>query len=101
MLPTGELLPDPTLPSITLDAQHRHEQAHVVWESSRKSNAPPSFKQGRPNNGAGDAEAKTIRVTNGIIANWRLLLDDPNSEQLAPQGANPSLFQYMPMTTDH
>ena len=29
-------------------------------------------------NGAGDAEAKTIRVTNGIVANWRLLLDDPN-----------------------
>ena len=97
--PTGELLPDPTLPPITLDAHHRHEQAHV-WESSRKSNAPPSFEQGRPNNGAGDAEAKTIRVTNGIVANWSLLLDDPNAEQLAPQGANPSLFQYMPMTTD-
>jgi len=30
--------------------------------------------------------------TNGIVANWRLLLDDPNAEQLAPQGANLSLF---------
>ena len=38
--------------------------------------------------------------TNGIVANWRLLLDDPNAEQLAPQCANPSLFQYMPMATD-
>jgi hypothetical protein len=103
--PTGELLPDPTLQPIHLDTQHRYEQAHA-WESKRKTHAPPFFEQGnapaRTGNGAGDAEAKTFRVTNGIVANWPLLLDDPNAEQLAPQGTNPSLslFQYMPMVTD-
>jgi len=50
--------------------------------------APLGLTLSTPNNGAGDAEAKTIRVTDGIVAKWRLLLDDPKAEQLAPQGAN-------------
>jgi len=31
----------------------------------------------------GDAKAKPIHVTDGIVANWRLLLDDQNAEQLS------------------
>jgi len=44
--------------------------------------------------GGGNAENKTILLTNGIVANWCLLLNDTKTTQPTPQGSNPSAFQY-------
>jgi len=48
----------------------------------------------------GNAENKTILLTNGIVANWCLLLDDTKTTQPTPQGSDPSAFQYLPAPTD-
>jgi exonuclease III len=100
--PTGELLLDPSLPPRLL-ADREYEQAHV-WDSTRKTHAPPRFDgdnlQGHPPGGGGNAESKTILLTNGIVANWPLLLNDPSADQPIPQGSDPSAFQYLPAPTD-
>jgi len=47
-----------------------------------------------------NAENKTILLTNGIVANRCLLLDDTKTTQPTPQGSDPSAFQYLPAPTD-
>ena len=101
--PTGELLYDTSLPPRSLLPNHDYEQAHV-WETTRKSHAPPRVdgdnqnQQSHSAEEGGNAENKTILIllTNGIVANWCLLLDDTKTTQPTPQGSDPSAFQYLP-----
>ena len=103
--PTGELLHDTSLPPRSLLPNHEYEQAHV-WETTRKSQAPPRFdgdNQNQQSHSAeddGNAENKTILLTNGIVANWCLLPNDTKTTQPTPQGSDPSAFQYLPAPTD-
>jgi len=64
-----------------------------MMETTRTSEATQQ-KEG------GNTENKTILLTNGIVANWCLLLDDPKTTQPTPQGSDPSAFQYLPAPTD-
>ena len=102
--PTGELLHDTSLAPRSLLPNHEYEQAHV-WETTRKAHAPPRFDGANQNQQShsaeegGNAENKTILLTNGIVANWcLLLLDDTKTKttQPTPQGSDPSVFQYLP-----
>jgi len=96
--PTGELLHDTSLPPRSLLPNHKYEQAHV-WETTRKSHAPPGVdgdNQNQQSHSAeddGNAENKTILLTNGIVANWCLLLDDTKTTYPAhPTGVRPLRF---------
>jgi len=73
-----------------------------VWKTTRKSHAPPDNQNQQSHSAeeGGNAENKTILLTNGIVANWCLLLDDTKTTQPNPQGSDPSAFQYLPAPTD-
>ena len=94
-------------PHAPVSPNHEYKQAHV-WETSstRKSHAPPRVDGDNQNQRShsaedgGNAENKTILLTNGIVANWCLLLNNTKTTQPTPQGSDPSAFQYLPAHTD-
>jgi len=112
--PTGELLHDTSLPPRSLLIR----TSPCVWETTRKSHAPPARFDGDNQNQqshsaeeGGNAENKTILLTNGIVANWCLLLNDTKTTQPTPHTRGrmtPPLFpilnidiEYLPPAGTH
>ena len=107
--PTGELLHDTSLPPRSLLPNHEYEQAHV-WETTRKSHAPPRCdgdNQNQQSHSAEDEERAETPKTNPYYSptvSWQTgacysMIPKPPSPPHR-QGSDPSAFQYLPAPTD-
>ena len=66
-----------------------HRMSHTTANTSRDTDIPPSTPEDSPT-----APPPPSLFTNGIVADWAILLDDHTTPQPAPIGTNPSNFAY-------
>jgi len=93
--PAGTLMLDPSLTPRATDEPcceqahiwMAHRMSHTTSNTSRDTDIPPPTPEDSPT-----APPPPSLFTNGIVAEWAILLDDHTTPQPAPIGTNPSNF---------